>query len=77
MRQVQICLNTIERVKNFVNLVSKYESNFDIISGRYMIDAKSIMGIFSMDLSKPVTLQIHDDKVDVNDFKDYLIVEIF
>jgi len=73
MRQVQICLNTIERVKNFVNLVSKYESNFDIISGRYMIDAKSIMGIFSMDLSKPVTLQIHDDKVDVNDFKDYLI----
>lgn len=73
MRQVQICLNTIERVKTFVNLVSKYESNFDIISGRYMIDAKSIMGIFSMDLSKPVTLQIHDDKVDVNDFKDYLI----
>lgn len=73
MRQVEICLNTIERVKNFVNLVSKYESNFDIISGRYMIDAKSIMGIFSMDLSKPVTLQIHDDKVDVNDFKDYLI----
>lgn len=73
MRQVQICLNTFERVKNFVNLVSKYESNFDISSGRYMIDAKSIMGIFSMDLSKPVTLQIHDDKVDVNDFKDYLI----
>lgn len=56
-----ICLNSIEKVKQFVNLISKYDGDFDLISGRYVIDAKSIMGIFSLDLSKPLTLNIHDD----------------
>jgi phosphotransferase system HPr-like phosphotransfer protein len=47
----------------FVNAVSKYDSDFDLVSGRYVIDAKSIMGIFSLDLSKPIELMIHDDSV--------------
>lgn len=55
--------NSIERVKKFVNIIGKYDSDFDLLSGRYVIDAKSIMGIFSLDLSKPIELTIHDDNV--------------
>ena len=59
MKEVKICLGTIERVKDFVNEVSHLECDVDIVSGRYVIDAKSIMGIFSTDLSKPVNVRIH------------------
>lgn len=59
MREVKIFLVTIERVKDFVNEVSHLECDVDIVSGRYVIDAKSIMGIFSTDLSKPVNVRIH------------------
>lgn len=63
MTTIQVTLNSIDKVKTFVNLVSKYNSDFDLVSGRYVIDAKSIMGIFSLDLSKPIELNIHDDAV--------------
>ncbi len=56
-----ILLNTINDVKNFVNAVSKYDFDVDLISGRYAVDAKSIMGIFSLDLSKPIEMEIHDE----------------
>ena len=56
MREVKICLGTIERVKDFVNAVTRLDCDVDIVSGRYVIDAKSIMGIFSVDLSKAVDL---------------------
>ena len=59
MATVQIMLNSIDKVKSFVNDIVKFDSDFDLISGRYVIDAKSIMGIFSLDLSKPITLNIH------------------
>ena len=59
MREVKIFLGTIERVKDFVNEVSHLECDVDIVSGRYVIDAKSIMGIFSTDLSKPDNVRIH------------------
>lgn len=59
MKEVKIFLGSIERVKNFVNEVSHLECDVDIVSGRYVIDAKSIMGIFSTDLSKPVNVRIH------------------
>ena len=59
MREVKIFLGTIERVKDFVNEVSHLECDVDSVSGRYVIDAKSIMGIFSTDLSKPVNVRIH------------------
>ena len=61
MKTVQISLNSIDKVKSFVNEITKFEVDFDLISGRYVIDAKSIMGIFSLDLSKPIDLSIHAD----------------
>ena len=52
-------------VKSFVNDITKFDYDFDLVSGRYVIDAKSIMGIFSLDLSKPIDLNIHaEDKID-------------
>ncbi len=63
MTTLQVTLNSIDKVKTFVNLVSRYDSDFDLVSGRYVIDAKSIMGIFSLDLSKPIELNIHDQSV--------------
>ncbi|MCQ2537644.1 MAG: HPr family phosphocarrier protein [Lachnospiraceae bacterium] len=60
MATVKISLNTIDKVKSFVNEISKFDTDFDLVSGRYVIDAKSIMGIFSLDLSKPIDLSIHD-----------------
>ena len=56
MKTVQISLNSIGKVKSFVNTISQFEYDFDLISGRYVIDAKSIMGIFSLDLSPPLVL---------------------
>ena len=50
MKTVSISLNSIDKVKSF---------DFDLVSGRYVIDAKSIMGIFSLDLSRPIDLNIH------------------
>lgn len=62
MKTVQISLNTIGKVKSFVNAITLFDYDFDLISGRYVIDAKSIMGIFSLDLSKPIDLAIHTDE---------------
>ncbi len=59
MKTVKISLNSIDKVKAFVNEITKFDSDFDLVSGRYVIDAKSIMGIFSLDLSKPIDLNIH------------------
>ena len=55
MKTVKISLNSIDKVKSFVNDITKFDVDFDLI------DAKSIMGIFSLDLSKPIDLNIHAD----------------
>ena len=76
MKTVKISLNSIDAVKSFVNTVTKYDSDFDLVSGRYVIDAKSIMGIFSLDLSKPIDLNIHtEENLDgiLESLKPYLI----
>lgn len=76
MKTVKISLNSIDKVKAFVNEVTKYDSDLDLVSGRYVIDAKSIMGIFSLDLSKPIDLNIHcEEDVDaiVSALKPYII----
>ncbi len=65
MKTVQISLTSIDKVKSFVNDISKFDFDFDLVSGRYVIDAKSIMGIFSLDLSKPIDLNIHTDGSDL------------
>ena len=62
MKTVQISLNSIDKVKSFVNDITKFDNDFDLVSGRYVIDAKSIMGIFSLDLSKPINLNIHAEE---------------
>ena len=61
MLAVKISLNSIDKVKSFVNDISGFNAEFDLVSGRYVIDAKSIMGIFSLDISKPIDLNIHAD----------------
>jgi len=63
MTSITVTLDTVDKVKGFVNTVSPLDGDFDLVSGRYMVDAKSIMGIFSLDLSKPLTLNIHKEDV--------------
>ena len=62
MKTVKISLNSIDKVKAFVNDITKFDYDFDLVSCRYVIDAKSIMGIFSLDLSKPIDLNIHAEE---------------
>ena len=75
MTTVKISLDSIDKVKAFVNAITKFDSDFDLISGRYVIDAKSIMGIFSLDLSKPINLNIHadDDAAILEVLKAYIV----
>ena len=61
MTTVTISLQAINDVKEFVNVVMRFDFDVDLVSGRYAIDAKSIMGIFSLDLSKPIELHAHTD----------------
>ncbi|MGI6094939.1 MAG: HPr family phosphocarrier protein [Lachnospiraceae bacterium] len=72
MKTVLISLNSIDKVKSFVNTITKYDYDFDLVSGRYVIDAKSIMGIFSLDLSKPIELNIHANDKSVDDIVEVL-----
>ena len=76
MKTVMISLNSIDKVKSFVNNISRFDYDFDLVSGRYVVDAKSIMGIFSLDLSKPIELNIHAeegaDEV-LNTLKPYIV----
>lgn len=75
MKTVDIKLSSIEDVRNFVNIVAKYDMDIDLMSGRYIVDAKSIMGIFSLDLLKPIKLTAHSDDTDalMDDIKPYII----
>lgn len=77
MKTVKISLNSIDKVKAFVNDITKFDYDFDLVSGRYVIDAKSIMGIFSLDLSKPIDLNIHSEGQELENvlevIKPYLI----
>ena len=61
MKTFNILLSSINDVKSFVNIVSKYSYDVHLTSGRYIVDAKSIMGIFSLDLAKPIKVEIHSD----------------
>lgn len=63
MEKITISLAAINDVKDFVNKMLKYDFDVDLVSGRYAVDAKSIMGIFSLDLSKPIELNAHTDDI--------------
>ncbi len=65
MTSVVVNINSIDKVKKFVNAISVYDNDFDLVCDRYIIDAKSIMGIFSLDLSQNLKLNIQkDDNID-------------
>lgn len=64
MKTVQISLQMASQVKTFVSIVQKYSYDIDLRSERYVVDAKSILGIFSLDLSKPINVEIHADNCD-------------
>ena len=61
MAMTKIMLSSINDVKNIVNIVNKYDFDIDLISDRYVVDAKSIMGIFSLDLTKPIKVEAHTE----------------
>ena len=65
MKKVQIKLITIEDIRNFVNAVVKHSVDLDLEQGRYTVDARSLMGIFSLDLLKPVDFVINSDDENV------------
>jgi phosphotransferase system HPr-like phosphotransfer protein len=62
MQSITVSLDTIDKVKMLVAVLSPVEGDFDLVSDRYVVDAKSIMGIFSLDISKPLRLDIHNEE---------------
>ena len=75
MRAVNIKLSLTENVKAFVNIVSRHPYDIDLRAGRHVVDAKSILGIFSLDLSKPVTVEVYSDSCDdlMEEIKPFII----
>ncbi|MHC1694363.1 MAG: HPr family phosphocarrier protein [Eubacteriales bacterium] len=75
MIKTNIKLSTIDDVRSFVNIATKYDTEIDLISGRYTVDGKSIMGIFSLDLMKPIELVAHCDSCSalLEELKPFLI----
>lgn len=75
MKKVTVSLASINDVKSFVNIVTKYDFDVDLSSGRYVVDAKSIMGIFSLDLSQPIEVNIQSDDCDkfLDEIKPYIV----
>lgn len=64
MKSVTIRLDMAESVKKFVNITSKFNYEMTLKSGRYVVDAKSILGIFSLDLGEPIVLEVASDDCD-------------
>ena len=75
MKAVIIKLSLAENVKTFVNIVNKYPYDVDLRAGRHVVDAKSILGIFSLDLSKPIAMEVYDDACDdlLEEIKPFII----
>ncbi len=75
MKSIPIKLSFAEEVKAFVNVVSRYPYDMDLRAGRHVVDAKSILGIFSLDLSKPISLEVYSDDCQdlMNDLKAFTI----
>ncbi|MBD5559001.1 MAG: HPr family phosphocarrier protein [Clostridia bacterium] len=67
VKTVKVLINTIDKVKDFVRDTSQFDADMDLISGRYVIDAKSILGLFSLDLSKPLDLEIHASEPELSE----------
>ena len=76
MASFKVLLSSISDVKQFVNAAILFPFDIDVVSGRYVIDAKSIMGIFSLDLSKPVEIRIHGTDDDIDKFREHIKANI-
>lgn len=61
MKSVNVLINTVDKVKSFVRDITKFENEFDLVSGKYVVNAKSIMGVFSLDIGKPICLNINTE----------------
>ena len=70
MLDTYVSLGTIESVKNFVTKITQFDEDFELIQGKYVVDAKSVLGIFSIDLSKPVLLRINAEGDRLEQIKD-------
>ena len=64
MKSIKISLQMAQNVKEFIKIVQDYPYEIDLKSDKYVVDAKSILGIFSLDLSKPLVVEIHSDNCD-------------
>ncbi len=75
MRSIPIKLSFAEEVKTFVNVANRYPYDMDLRAGRHVVDAKSILGIFSLDLSQPISLEVYADECEdlINDLKQFVI----
>jgi phosphotransferase system HPr-like phosphotransfer protein len=75
MKAVNIRLSLAENVKTFVNIVCRYDYDIDLRYGRHVVDAKSILGIFSLDLSKPITMEVYEDNCEdlLEEIKSFIV----
>ena len=69
MHTFQVNLRSVNDVKNFVSAASIADCDIDVLSGRYLVDAKSIMGLFSLNLTKPVTVQVNGSQEEAENFR--------
>lgn len=72
---MKVLLNSVDRIKRFVAIATNCEEDIDLVSGRYLIDAKSIMGIFSLDVSRPIEIHVHSDDAEsvIKKFGDFIV----
>lgn len=77
MKSVNIRLSLVENVNSFVNIVGKYPFEMDLRVGRHVVDAKSILGIFSLDLSRPISLEIYSEDCEelLEEIRPFLVCE--
>jgi phosphotransferase system HPr-like phosphotransfer protein len=75
VKEVKVELNTVDKVKAFCQESWKIDGDIDIKSDRHIVDAKSIMGIFSLDLTRPLTLVVADDNTDISSLKEFFVEE--
>jgi len=73
MREFYINVNSIEKVKDFCEKANRVECDIELYCGKYVIDAKSIMGIFSLNISKPLKMVVNSDNVDISELFPYIV----
>lgn len=61
MKEVQVCLSSTQDVQRFVSTLTSLDGDFELLSGQFVLDARSLMGIFGFDLTKPLRLRVYQD----------------